>query len=526
MKKKRFGIRSILLLIFIALMLLVCQYLLCIPINIHSGLFLCEVSIVLIALVFHFVVFRKIEDLSTVKSDTLVYGVLIFIACVFLFSIIGSPYTGGLGNYRNQSVIKDTDFASIPEFDVTQVQLVDKNTAIQLGDRVFGTLGSEVVSQYSIGEDFNQISYNGTLYRVTPIEFGGLFKYLVTGSTPGYIMVDCETGDAKLVKTDGLRYTKKAYFNRNVERHVFLHDPFAMLGSARFELDENQKPYWVVPVFNVTFVGKTRDVKGIYICDPNTGAIEYYDKEKAPQWVDNVYPVQVVYTQFAQSKKYENGLFNWSKKGVVEFTDDYAYVQFDDNVYIYTGVTSVGKDESNVGFAYVNLRNGEISYIKRAGAEEYSARSSAEGALQQYHYTAIFPSMVNVNNVPTYFMGLVDGANLIKSYAFVSYENYQTVATGTTVNEAYNNYVRLIGSSSQIDANDFTEKSIVVKQAQTIVREGNSVVLILDSDNNIYWYDMYNGDYAAPFIGTGDILKISVNAQGMIREFIEISKAN
>ena len=142
---------------------------------------------------------------------------------------------------------------------------------------------------------------------------------------------------------------------------------------------------------------------------------------------------------------------NFSKKGIVEFTDDYAYVQFNDHVHIYTGVTSVGKDESNVGFAYVDLRDGSIDYVRRAGAEEYSARSSAEGAVQQYHYTAIFPSMVNVKGIPTYFMGLVDGANLIKSYAFVSYENYQNVATGTSVEEAYRNYLKLYNEDGSIN---------------------------------------------------------------------------
>jgi len=519
MMKKRLGLRTIILLLFILLVLVVCQYLLCIPINIHSGVFLLEFSILLVAIVFHFAVFRKYDSFQAIKADYLVYAVMAVFAIMLVFSIIGSPYTGGLGNYKNQSVIKEVDFETIPEFDVSQVQLVDKNTAIQLGDRVFGTLGSDEVSQFEIGSDWNQISYKGNLYRVTPIEFGGLFKYFITRSTPGYIMVDCENGDAKLVRSEDLKYTKKAYFNHNIYRHIFLHDPFALLGEPRFELDDNQKPYWVTPVYKVTFVGKTRDVKGIYITDPSSGNIEYYDKQDAPGWVDNIYPVNVVYTQFAQSKRYENGLFNWSKKGIVEFTDDYAYVQFDDNVYIYTGVTSVGKDESNVGFAYVNLRNGEISYIRRAGAEEYSARSSAQGAVQQYNYTAIFPSMVNINNTPTYFMGLVDGANLIKNYAFVSYENYQTVATGVTVDEAYKNYIRLIGKANDVVDDDFVEKEVVVENVQTIVKDGNSIVLILDNQGNIYHYDLSNGDYSAPFIKVGDTVKISVNTSGSIKQF-------
>lgn len=524
MKKKNVFYGNLALLIFIISFIFLCQYLLCIPINIHSGLFFMELFVLLFVLIMYFGVLKRVKDINLIKYSD-VKAVIVLIVCVFLGFIIGTPYTGGLSSYRNQSVINETDFTGIPAFDTTQVQLVDKNTAIQLGDRVFGTLGSDEVSQYAVGEDWNQISYNGSLYRVTPIEFGGLFKYLITKTTPGYIMVDCESGDAKLVQTDGLKYTKQAYLNSKINRHVFLHDPFSILGEAKFELDDSQKPYWVVPVIERTFISKTRDVKGVYIVDPSSGDINYYAKDEAPGWVDNIYPISVVYDQFRQSKRYENGLFNWSKKGVVEFTDDYAYVQFDDHVYFYTGVTSVGKDESNVGFAYVNLRNGEISYIRRAGAEEYSARSSAEGAVQQYHYTAIFPSMVNINDVPTYFMGLVDGANLIKKYAFVSYENYQTVATGDTVDEAYSNYLRLLGSDSQTVADDFETRTIAIKDCQTIVSDGNSIVLLLDADNNIYRYELSKGNYAATFINPGDIVQIKVNSQGIIDEIIEISAA-
>ncbi|MBQ2231982.1 MAG: CvpA family protein, partial [Erysipelotrichaceae bacterium] len=346
------------------------------------------------------------------------------------------------------------------------------------------------------------------------------FKYFVTKTTPGYVLVDCNSGEAKLVRSEGMKYMKSAYFFHDLDRHLFFHDPFAMIGSAKFELDDEGKPYWIAPVYKVTWVDKTRDVKGIYIVDPVDGACTYYDKESAPEWVDNIYPVYVIYDQFAQSKRYENGLFNFSKKGIVEFTDDYAYVQFNDHVHIYTGVTSVGKDESNVGFAYVDLRDGSIDYVRRAGAEEYSARSSAEGAVQQYHYTAIFPSMVNVKGIPTYFMGLVDGANLIKSYAFVSYENYQNVATGTSVEEAYRNYLKLYNEDGSISGKDQAEKSFVVAEVRSIVQNGNTIILLLSEDNTIYWYDMSDGDLTASFIAQGDTVKVMADEDGRIASFI------
>ena len=240
MKKKLFNVKALMLLC-VLLFVFLCQYLLCIPVNIQSGMFFFELSVIVLFVVSCLSIFTKVKDLNKIQYSHL-KTVSIVILLILIAALIGTPYTGGLGNYKNQSVINETDFSNVPQFDVTQVQLVDKNTAIQLGDRVFGTLGSDEVSQYAVGEDWNQISYKGSLYRVTPIEFGGLFKYFITKTTPGYIMVDCENGEAKLVKTDGLKYTKGAYFNRKISRYVFLHDPFALLGDAKFELDDNQKP--------------------------------------------------------------------------------------------------------------------------------------------------------------------------------------------------------------------------------------------------------------------------------------------
>ena len=501
------------------------QWLLCVPINIHYLPFVIELFLIILY-VYLYLAGKSQKQALVSKAKSMTITGLLMTAAFLVACFIGAPYTGGLHNYKNQSVIKEISFSEIPEFDATQVQLVDKNTAQQIGDRVFGTLGSDEVSQYEVGSDWTQISYNGRLYRVTPIDFGGLFKYFVTRTTPGYIIVDCNSGEAKLVSSYGLKYMKSAYFMKDIERHLFFHDPFSIKAATRFELDDAGKPYWITPVLTSTFVSKTYDVKGVYVTDPQDGNVAYYAKGEIPDWVDNVYPISVVYDQFRQSKRYENGLFNFSNKGVVEFTDDYAYVQFNGHVHIYTGVTSVGKDESNVGFAYVDLRNGEINYIRRAGAEEYSARSSAEGALQQYHYTAIFPSMVNVNDVPTYFMGLVDGANLIKSYAFVSYENYQNVGTGATVKEAYDSYVRLIGAAGQKDEpKDTAETSFTVTGVQMVVINGNSVVLIKDEAQNIYRYDLSGGDYRASFLKENDRVKVMADADGIITEFLEIVPA-
>ena len=153
MKKKiNFDLRKIgitALLITALVVVFIWQYLFCVPVNIHSAGFLVELIILLGLL---FMIMLPSKDNTVAKKLRLYYVPLIAAVVLFLAMFIGAPYTGGLNNYRNQSVIRDVDFATIPEFDKTQIQLVDKNTAQQLGDRVFGTLGSDEVSQYQIGD--------------------------------------------------------------------------------------------------------------------------------------------------------------------------------------------------------------------------------------------------------------------------------------------------------------------------------------------------------------------------------------
>ncbi|MBQ2658178.1 MAG: hypothetical protein IJF87_06370 [Erysipelotrichaceae bacterium] len=304
---------NLIILLSIAAVLFFFQYLLNVPFNFHSFGFIFELGILLVLLVWLFVRLRKGKN-KEAGIEPIVYAAVAMAVVLLLGAIIGGPYTGGLKNYKNQSVIKEIDFETIPEFDQTQVQLVDKNTAQQLGDRVFGTLGSDEVSQYAVGDDWVQISVNGTLYRVTPIDFGSFLKYMATGSTPGYIMVDCESGDARLVRTEGMKYMTTAYFGHNLYRHLFFKDPTALLGTAKFELDDSYQPYWVVPVNKMTWLDKTEDIKGVYVVDPFNGDAQYYDVDSVPAWVDNVYPVSVVYRQFSQSKKYENGCSTGPRK--------------------------------------------------------------------------------------------------------------------------------------------------------------------------------------------------------------------
>ena len=183
----------------------------------------------------------------------------------------------------------------------------------------------------------------------------------------------------------------------------------------------------------------------------------------------------------------------------------------DGDVWVYTGVTSVNADESNIGFVLMNLRTGESKYYNIAGAEEYSAMSSAEGQVQNLGYRASFPSLINIKNIPTYIMVLKDNAGLVKMYALVNVEKYNIVATGNTQRDALKEYTRLLYengiTNSSSDLEGMPNKDIVVKDIKYIAVENETYVYITDKDGNVYKQKFADNEQLI-FIQPGDKIKI------------------
>lgn len=486
-------------------------------INIHSLGFWNYCLFVIVP--FELVTFNYNKDIKAafrdIKNRSYIIVTCIVICIVLLADFIGTPLLGGLNNYRNRITIPEgCEFSTIEEFNEKQVQIIDKNISASLADRVFGEMGADIVSQYQMSDNYASIVIKDTMYRVTPVEYSGVIKWLSTRSkgTPGFITVNVTTGDTEFVELeDGLKITQNALFLDNLAVHLRLHYPTFMFGYSKFEVDDNYKPYWVSQVLSYKFVGKNPDVKGVVITDPVTGENEYYDVDEVPTWVDNVYDARLISRQYNDYGQYKNGLFNFSQKGVTAVTDDYAYLQKDGHLWMYTGVTSVGNDESNVGFIYVDLQDKEVIYINSAGAEEYSARASAEGALQEKGYASVFPTIVNVEGEPVYFMGLKDNAGLIKAYAFVSYKNYQKVGVGNTVSEAIKNYT----GKNVIITDDTTSLKITVSQIENAVIDGNTNYFILAQDGSVYHCTIEVSN-KLPFVQVGSEIEAIVSNNEII----------
>ena len=278
---------------------------------------------------------------------------------------------------------------------------------------------SGYVSQYYVSDQYTQINYNNDILRVTPLEYYDLVRWIMhdKDGINAYITVNSTTGEANLVKIDGgMKIMPSAYFNHDLNRVLRFRYPTKIFGNAKFEIDDNGIPYWVAPTISYTGISNKTKITGAVILNPVTGESKLYNLSEIPTWVDNVYYSSIVMEMLDDWGMYINGFFNSfiGQKNVVKTTDGYNYLALNNDIYLYTGITSVASDESNLGFVLCNLRTGETTYYSAPGAEEYSAMSSAEGQVQQMNYKSTFPLLINLAGKPTYLVSLKDQAGLVK----------------------------------------------------------------------------------------------------------------
>ena len=425
--------------------------------------------------------------------------------------LLSQPFFPGNAE-RYASVLTTTDGVfeqDIEEVDYSEVPVIDRDSAILLGNRAMGSI-PEYVSQFEIADTYSQINYRGRPVRVSPLVYADLFKWLSNRDTgiPAYVLVDMVTQEAEVVRLDEpILYSDSEPLARNVDRHVQLSYPDLMFDQKSFELDEEGHPWWVYPVQRRTIglFGGT-DIYGVVLVDACTGETDFYAVEEVPTWVDRAYPSDLLIEQYNWSGMYENGWLNsWlGQEGVVRTTPGtngqlgYNYLAQGEDIYLYTGVTSVTADDSSVGFILVNQRTGESHFYPVAGATEASAMASAEGQLQNLRYQATYPILLNVAGQPTYFVSLKDDAGLVKMFAMINIEQYQSVATGSTVEECQEAYLSLLAADGLLSEQEAADASVTVEVsgkvatiAQAVVDGNSHFYVTLEEDETIY-------DFALP----------------------------
>lgn len=433
---------------------------------------------------------------STLKESWLLkilVALLAIVAVVFLAgSLLSSPFFNAAKYQQLLTVQERTFVEDIKEVDYNTIPLLDKNSASLLGDRKMGSM-VDMVSQFEVSNDYAQINYKGSPYRVTPLSYASPIKWLTNQKEgiPAYILIDMATQETELVKLDqGIRYSKSEYFNRNIYRHLrFRYPTYIFSDQIFFEIDDEGTPFWVCPVkkFNIgLFGGET--VGRVVLCNAITGECIDYEVGEVPQWIDKVYSAELLTQLYDYHGVLVNGFWNSviSQKDCLQTTNGYNYIALDDDVWVYTGVTSLLGDQANVGFVLMNQRTMETRYYKVEGAIEDSAMSSAEGQVQNLGYQATFPLLLNIANEPTYFMALKDGGGLVKKYAMVNVSKYQWVAIGDTIKECEKNYIALLNTNGIVNENTefYQEKSGLIEVISPVVIEGTTHYYICLKDNN------------------------------------------
>ncbi len=522
--------------ILILLAVLLVDYFMLIPINVRYPSVL--IALLFLVCLIYFIIYGGISFQTYVVNNRVrvktvgdnknfTRTVILIIALNVILPFISSPvffassYSQLIGNVSQTDFYSDFDNPNLDE-----LPIVDNEYARVLGDKKLGSI-SGLGSEFHVGQ-YTDIIYNGAFYSVAPLEYNDIFKWINNRSTgaPGYILINKSSAEVEFVtevngKQLEMRYIESAYFNQDLKRQAYfsggwnnqLLDPF-------FELDEAGNPFFVYPKTKKT-IGWSGgdDVYQVIVVNAVTGDTELYDVGEQPAWIDNVYPVQLVDQQLNYYGKYNEGFLNslFSQEGLLQTTVGQRHIDNQGELFTYTGMTSIGSDESTVGMAFVDVSNKKTTVYSLTGATETAAMSSAEGKVQNLQYTATFPIPVNINGEGAYFISLKDKSGLIKQYAFVNINNYSIVENDSTISNAYLKYVDTMGYNDIGDLSSIDSMEGTVVRISSEIVDGNTqyiIIIEIDGENYLYIANQISDELA--ITTEGDLVSIKVSNDKLI----------
>lgn len=529
------------------------------PINWHSPEFWVFANIVVLPIIGFVLIklcmknsIKTLQDLYArfVKKDVidatsqgkqergLVLALIIAIIIILAFPTVSAFVTSEVfhaKSYANRIQVSEQDFSAIPEADMKKIPIIDRESSERLGDKVMGDM-SEWVSQFEVSNEYTQISYKDSVYRVTPLTYNGIIKYFINREEgiPAYISVDSTNGKTKLVKLkdlglNGLRYVPSAILNENLMRHLRFNYPTVIFGSPSFEVDETGHPYYICTTYTYAGVGTKKQVTGAIFLDPISGDSTRYALEEIPSWADRIYPERLVVEELDQNGSLQKGFINsiFGQSGVTVTSEGYNYLEKDGDIWLYSGITSVNSDASNLGFVLVNLRTHEAIKIISSGANEYSAMDSAEAEVKNYGYQSTFPILSNIAGNPVYVMSLKDNG-LIKMYATVNAIDYQQVAVVASdegLPALFKKTVQIMGQSEDgVSTDTLSEAVITIDDIEKNEFEGTTLYYLKANDEiyKITFSLKYENELV--FLQKGDTLKVRyLDGEGIktIKEIIK-----
>lgn len=460
------------------------------PLNFHSmstwifgfiiyGLFLTE-----------YITINQIHEFKKLSKWTLM-PIIIAVVIIFGLNLFYTPLIQAK-TFASRINVEEVGFEEIPDFDINQTALIDRNSATIVGDKVMGNI-TDLVSQFDVSDEYTQISYKDGVYRVTPLMYSGLIKTINNMDTgiPAYITVNSVSGEANIVQLEkGMKYTPSAILNKDITRHLRFNYPFEIFGSPSFEIDDEGKPYYVCTTYTYKGIEAVKSVTGVVLVDAVTGETNKYALGEEPKWVDRIFPENLITEQLNGYGTYKNGFFNSiiGQNGVVVTSEGYNYLSKNGDIWLYTGITSVNADASNIGFYLVNLRTHQAQQITVASANEMAAMATAEGEVMNYGYHATFPTLVKVNNRPYYLLSLKDQAGLVKMYAMIDAQNYTQVyvtKASDNIDQCMNDLIAQAGGK-QVVSSESKDVTFTIATLSQVQLDGTTYYYIIDTNNNVY----------------------------------------
>jgi hypothetical protein len=529
-------IKAILLLIIVAFLLFYFN----LPV-INYGFIALPILLLVLTIIGIFIFTRfKVVNEKKIQLVEKPNKIFFIISGLLLFYIIVFPLLTTLPMFRSESyknligkVADGTKISNhIAPISIDEIRVVDEDLAYLLGEKILGSqpaLGSQVELGHfciqKVGKD---------LYWVAPLLHSGFFKWMNNQEgTAGYVMVSATNErDVKLVqniagKDIKIKYQHEAFFGSQIERHLYFNG-YATVGLTdyTFEIDDDGKPFWVVTKYNKKIGFAGNDASGIVVVDAQTGAMTDYTIANAPKWVDRVQPIDFIEEQLNDWGEYVHGYWNFSNANKLQITEGLTLVYGKDNKsYWYTGLTSVGKEESAVGFVLVDTRTKETTFYKQSGATEIAAQGSAEGKVQEKGYKSSLPIPYNINNIPTYVMTLKDDGGLVKMYAMVAISDYTIVGVGNSMRETLTSFKSAFNmTGNKLNAASLTNKKVlksVVTRITNDVKNGNSFYYFTTKDYPNIFVGSSQISNQLPVTIVGDSIKVSFDIDN--EEVIDVS---
>ena len=475
------------------------------------------------------------EYFRFIKKQCLPIGILLGLLIVvgLVGQVISLPIFRA-ASYRELLDVQEGDFVTdVQEISFDEIPMLDEDSARYLSTTQMGTI-PDMASQFEVAYDSTQINYQGRPVRVAPLEYADLIKWFTNRSEglPAYIVVDMVTQEVQVVRLpegQGMKYSPSEPLNRNVYRHLRFNYPTYMFATPSFEIDEEGNPWWICPrvVKTIGLFGGT-DISGAVLMNAVTGECTYYAYEDVPQWVDRVYLASLIMQQYDYYGTLIHGFINsiFGQKDVRVTTEGYNYIAMNDDVYMYTGITSATSDQSNLGFLLCNQRTKETKFYEVPGATEQSAQASAEGMVQDQGYKATFPLLLNVADQPTYFIALKDNRQLVKQYAMVNVGQFTVVGIGDTIASCEQNYLEQMAAKGiAVDQGSRLETDVsgVIADIRSAVIDGNTYYYFSLEDEDVYYSIPAKDNDVAVILNPGD--RVTINhapvAEGDAPDIVE-----